>query len=322
MTDKAIALCVLSVLKNSSDKSHPLNATEISDNIARLYGLSPDRRTIYAAVETLREFDYNITKVPRGYYLYECGVDNGIVKLLLDAVNYFPFLTAAQTNTIKQTITETLPMRDKQSLPSITISNSRKALGAETLQSIAALTSAIQTKKQVSFDYLKYGYNEHTRAPELQPRAAGRITAHPYALDFFNSHYYLICYNPGHPEKPSNLRVDRMRDVTVLPDDAVRKFNKEALEKAVQHSAYGFTGDEQSVTLKVDQTGLTCVIDEFGTDLNITRFDEDHLRVVFTASTHGMVYFALQYLEHVEVIYPLPLRDEIRQMLQNNPYTK
>ncbi len=55
LTEKAIAICLLEVLSEFSDENHILSTSELTNKIDQLYGLKPDRRTIYSALETLVE---------------------------------------------------------------------------------------------------------------------------------------------------------------------------------------------------------------------------------------------------------------------------
>ena len=55
LTDKAITMCLLEILKEYSDEEHQLTMKEILSKMESNYGLRPDRRTIYSAVATLMD---------------------------------------------------------------------------------------------------------------------------------------------------------------------------------------------------------------------------------------------------------------------------
>ena len=50
LTEKAISICLLEVLREYSDSNHILSMGEIIKRINGRYGLTPDRRTIYSAL--------------------------------------------------------------------------------------------------------------------------------------------------------------------------------------------------------------------------------------------------------------------------------
>ena len=61
LTEKAITICLLEVLREYSDENHILSMGEIVSKIDGRYGMKPDRRTIYSALETLIELGYDIS---------------------------------------------------------------------------------------------------------------------------------------------------------------------------------------------------------------------------------------------------------------------
>ena len=52
----------------------------------------------------------------------------------------------------------------------------------------------------------------------------------------------------------------------------------------------------------------------------MSEADDGRIRVTVKTSLKGMKYWALQYLESVEVVGPADLREEVITMLKNNYY--
>lgn len=74
LTEKAITICLLEILKEYSDDKHVLTTGEIISKLDHLYGLKPDRRTIYSAFDTLIGLGYEISLYKdngKGYYLLD-----------------------------------------------------------------------------------------------------------------------------------------------------------------------------------------------------------------------------------------------------------
>ena len=61
LTERAITICLLEVLREYSDFNHILSMGEIIGKIKNIYGLTPDRRTVYSALDTLGELGYDIS---------------------------------------------------------------------------------------------------------------------------------------------------------------------------------------------------------------------------------------------------------------------
>ena len=53
LSEKAYALCLLEILQEHSDAEHILPMREIIAKMQVIYGIRPDRRTIYAAAALL-----------------------------------------------------------------------------------------------------------------------------------------------------------------------------------------------------------------------------------------------------------------------------
>ena len=71
---KGIALALLEILREHTDADHHLSATELINLLLYEYGYELERRTIYANINLLRQFGYEIegwSKGNDGYALIE-----------------------------------------------------------------------------------------------------------------------------------------------------------------------------------------------------------------------------------------------------------
>ena len=318
VTNKSLTLLVLRVLQEYSDEKNVMNARKISDKIEEDYGLKPDRRTVYTAVQQLQELGYEIlgfSDTHEGYYLATRDLETEQARLLMDAVNTFPFLSEEQTKRITAALCQKFSMNQKKKLRG-TIRAERKSTNPQFFLSVSSLYEAIEKHVKVSFDYYKYNDKK-----VLVPREKGRMEVSPYFMTFTNGRYYLVCYNPEHPDAPSELRIDRMKNVRVSKQPAENKFGSNELDAAVNASIYAYAGKPEHVVLIIDKTVLSDVIDAFGSSVRVFAHDETHLKVTFNASPRGLKYWALQYLEHCRVEEPVVLKNEIKNLLRFNPYT-
>ena len=60
------------------------------------------------------------------------------------------------------------------------------------------------------------------------------------------------------------------------------------------------------------------IVDWFGTDARITKTDdESKVHVSIKASSNAMEHWAMQYINHVEIISPESLRTRVKEALEN-----
>ena len=180
---------------------------------------------------------------------------------------------------------------------------------------IEVLDEAIEKKVKVKFDYCDYGVDK-----QLHKRRDKKYTVNPYGLVYDNSHYYLICIMA----KQTNLsmyRIDRIQNIEITDYELDEREPGFDPKTAVKNTVYAYTGEIDTVEMLVDHKHLNDVIDKFGTNIDISENDDGRLRITVKASLMGMKYWALQYLEFVEVVGPKELRDEISHVFATNHYS-
>lgn len=317
LTEKAIAICLLEVLNEYSDEKHILSMGEITSKIEQLYGLKPDRRTIYSALETLVELGYDISfykENGKGYYIRDRHLEVSEAHLLSDAVCAFPFISERQTSQLLKKIQSLVSVHDRRNIKNLTVIRAdQKTINKQVFYNIEMLDEAIEKKMKVTFDYYDYGVDK-----QLHKRREKKYKVNPYGLVYSNEHYYLVCIM-SRQENASMYRLDRMQniEITDIPLDA----RDDGFEPhtVANDAVYAHTGKTERIEMLVDKKIINDVIDKFGSDVLISE-DEDRLRVTINASVKGMRYWALQFLESVEIVEPISLRNEILELLKNNRY--
>ena len=164
------------------------------------------------------------------------------------------------------------------------------------------------------FDYCDYGVDK-----QLHKRREEKYTVNPYGMVYSNEHYYLICIKENKPNL-SMYRIDRIQNIELTEnslDEQVPDFDPRA---AVKNTVYAYTGETETIEMLVDSRKLSDVIDKFGTNITIDSHEDVRLKITLKASPMGMKYWALQYLEFVEVVAPTALRNEIINLIKNNKY--
>ncbi len=315
LTEKANALCLLEILKEYSDAEHILPMREIQSKLQTIYGMKPDRRTIYGATALLIDLGYDISVYEEngiGYYLRTRDLEQAEVLLLTDAVYAFPFIPPRQSEQLISKLQKQLSVHQRKRYRHLTIVRpERKTDNRQVFWNIDQLDEAITQKKKVSLMYLHYGLDK--KQHETKP-----YTLSPYEMIYMNEHYYLICL-PEYVDSVRLFRIDRMKDLAVM--DEPREERNDAKREA-QDATYAFVGAPEQIVMHCDNSILDDVLDRFGTDIQLSKRDEDSFTARFTVPPRGVRFWALQYLSFAEIEQPKWLRDEIVESLKSNPYRK
>lgn len=318
VTDKANILCILKILEDYSDESHILNAREIQDKLKSIYNKTADRRTIYSAVDALIGLGYEISTFDEngcGYYLIDRPFDTADVRLLTDAVCSFEYISKKQTDELVAKLQAMLPVHErKRYITTNILRTDKKSPNSQIFLNIELLDQAINEKKKVSFIYTDYDYNK-----KLVPRRPEPYIANPYAMIVESEHYYLVMIKEGQTE-PSFYRIDMMKDLTIL-DEEISISRKDADLGNAKKVVYAHAGKPEQIRLRCDKKALRYCLERFGLDIMIIPSqDGESFEAVFKAAPSGILYWALQQIEHVEVLAPEELRNQVIAAIRSNKY--
>jgi predicted DNA-binding transcriptional regulator YafY len=75
-----------------------------------------------------------------------------------------------------------------------------------------------------------------------------------------------------------------------------------------------FTDKPERVEFLIDKNVIDQVIDWFGYDIEI-KSEDDKFLITLTVSPNAMEYWAMQYLNFVEIVSPQHLRDRLKENL-------
>lgn len=81
---------------------------------------------------------------------------------------------------------------------------------------------------------------------------------------------------------------------------------------------YMYTDEPERIQFITSVSIIDQVIDWFGKDIKIENTEnENEVFISLSASPYAMEHWAMQYLNHVEVIAPEHLREQIKKNLEN-----
>ena len=160
LPEKSNIICLLKILYEYSDSSHPLAMGKIIEKMEKLYGMKPDRRTIVSGIDTLIGLGYEISTYndnKKGYYLIGRDFEPGEIYLLMDAVYSFPFITEGQSLDLIEKLRNQLSVYQRKNLNHLQIiRDGRKSLNRQIFYHIEEISKAIEEGIKVKFTYLKY----------------------------------------------------------------------------------------------------------------------------------------------------------------------
>lgn len=179
---------------------------------------------------------------------------------------------------------------------------------------IDIIDGAIEEGKKVAFVYNKYGEDKKLH------KSSDNI-ASPYQLILHNQRYYLMACN----ERWGNMtyyRLDRITDMRLLDEPATPLRSVDGYESGINYKEiatslpYMFTDKPEHVEFLCDGWVLDHAVDWFGDNARISRQGERY-KVSVRVSPMAMEYWAMQYLNAVEITFPQSLRQKITANLDS-----
>lgn len=309
---KTSILAVYKVLEEFSDENHPLTRTEITDLIKKQYNITIDRRTLYRNIEMLINFgydisDYNENKI--GYYLKDRLFQHSEVLLLCNAVHASHFIPdKASKDLVNKLLSCQSRYKRNDYFKNVYLPNKKKKDNKQFLLNIEQISKAISEKKVIKFDYTHYDMNKKLVNTRVEPYYRS-----PYFLVVNGDRVYMVGRGKNH-DSLSHFRVDRMKDIELVDEYYLRLPKNLDAYTYANNKIYMFSGDETGVRLRCDKKALDVIIDTFGKDVMLA--DEGETFTVYTkCGKEDIVKFCLQYVESVELLEPLSLRQEVRKVL-------
>lgn len=314
-------LYLLEALKQETDEEHPLSAQELCAILAEK-GIEAERKSIYRDINALNDSGYEIgsTRIPKsGFYLMKREFELPEVRLLVDAVQSAPFLTAKKTAQMTEKLCSLVSRPQSVQLgPQLSVERRRKFDNEEIYYTIDALHSAITQNKKIHFLY----YHKELQAGRVVCNTGREFTVSPYALLWANDKYY-VAANYEKYDSISNYRLDRMKRVCIVEEER-RPFAEvsdytDHFDAAdyVSRSFRMYRGEIEEVELSCAVELLEDMLDRFGSDVLFPsevgeRFS---LRTQVYVSD-GLVKWLLQYGGQVVVLHPSSLRERMQKEIQ------
>ena len=317
MADKKTSIfALLDILKRDSDENHILSQQELCKKVEIVYGVKIDRRTLYANVDMLKKYGYDISTYSengKGYYLRDRLFEPSEAFLLCNAIHSSNFIPKKSSkDLIKKLLSTQSKYYEERFNHSVYVENTNKKDNKEFFYAIELLSEAISKKECVSFNYTCYNINK-----ELVNKRDEIYRVSPHYLIYADEKVFLIAKSLNHPDNGFiHFRVDKIKNINITTDKYLRLPKTEDPYEYAKNKLYMYHGDEYKISIKCDNSILDDVIDRFGKDIRIEKIDDDYFMAYVSSTKQGMIFVALQYVSYMEIIEPKEIRKEVKQALK------
>ena len=316
MEPKKLALIrILQILKEYSDCSHPLRQEDILRLLERDYGISLERKAIGRNLSLLKEAGFEIESGPSGSYLAERIFEDSELHLLIDAVLSSRCINPRYTAEIIDKLCSLSNRYFKSHVRNIySVNDWNKSDNQGLFYNIELIDEAIDTGKQIHFDYSKYG-------SDMELHRSSSMYLSPYLLVLHSQRYYLLGLNEKYQDMIF-LRLDRISDMKITDEASTDIRSIPGYENGIDYNVlscarpYMYTDKPEQVEFIADKFIIDQIIDWFGKDIKVRPAGAGRLRVSLLASPYAMEHWAMQYGLYIEVIKPDSLRQKLRENLR------
>lgn len=314
MNKKSKLLAILEILKNETDENNIISTEELINKLRIKYKIDIERRTIYNDIKQIIDFGYDISTFSengKGYYLVSRDFDESEITLLCNAIHSSRFISEKYSKDLINKLLDTQGRTFRNKYNSeIYLPNNNKKDNKDFFLNIELISEAINNKKVISFNYMRYDFNK-----KLVKRDDVRRILSPHHIVYTNDKVYLIGYSEQH-QKVIHYRVDRMIHINIEENvKYIKERSKKDPYEYAKTKIYMYAGEDVDITLRCKNGVLDDIIENFGTGISIIPDGKDHFKAYVKSSKQGIIYFALQFLNNIEVVSPKDIRKEIKEML-------
>jgi len=327
---KMMIINILDILKRHSDEDHRLSQKDILEILENEYSMKADRKAIKRNLMNLLDFGYNIEyseavrknkggeeeTIYTDWYLVRDFTDAEL-RLLIDSLLFSKHIPYNQCKELIEKLKSLSNTHFKTKVKHICNLPENMPSNKQLFLTIEVLDEAISNSKQVAFTYNDFGTDKKLHPRRDDTGEVREYIINPYQMVATNGRYYLIC-NFDKYDEVSNYRLDWITDIKLL-DSAIKPMNKVIglesglnLPKHMAEHIYMFTGESVQVKFRAQSYLAGQIIDWFGRDVQFFNDTGETVDVLVRVNEQAMAFWALQYGEHMEVLEPAGLREQIK----------
>lgn len=312
---KLALLRIWQILKDYSDYDHPLTQEQIAEHLESDYGIEIERKAIGRNISLLKDAGIDIQQKRDGSYIESREFDDSELRLLIDGVLCSKYISA---NYSKQLIDKLCGLSNVYFRSHVkhifSVNDWGKTENKALFFNIELIDAAIEEKKQIKFDYNKFGTDKKLHRSSTQ-------YVSPYQMILHNQRYYLMAFSE-YWKNITFYRLDHITNMTITDKKATPLRSVEGYKNGIDYKKlstsmpYLYPGEITTVKFVAVSAIVDQIIEWFGKDIMITDNGDETVTVSVKASPGAMEHWAMQYINHVEVLEPKELREAIKADLK------
>ena len=307
---KLALLRILQILEQYTDSDHPLKHDDIVNKLYSLYSITVERKAIGRNISLLQDAGYDIETTKKGSYLNSRLFEDSELRLLSDSILASQHITVSHSKDLIEKIASLSNKYFKSHIKNIySVNDWNKSENVALFYNVEIIDEAIIHSRKIKFEYNKYG------ADKKLHRSARHI-ASPYQMILHNQRYFLMAYHEKW-QHISYFRLDRITNIELLDETATDLRSIDGYKNGIDYKRfssalpYMFSDEPEPIVFSIDgEWMIDQIVDWFGYDFK-TEDTNGKIIVTVKASPYAMEYWAMQYLNYVEILSPLSLRERI-----------
>ena len=275
-------LFLLELLNRETDEEHPITVAEIIDRLNAV-GFTATRKTVAKDIDTLLAHGVDVVcnkSRQNKYFIGNRAFELPELTLLVDAVQAAKFISVRQSRKLIEKLSSLTSVHQAVRLNrQLYVEKQVKSVNEKVFYTVDLLQTAIQTKRQVTFQYFEY-----TAAKKKVLKHGGQVYVFsPYSLLWNNDSYYALGFSESHG-KVVSFRVDRMSNPKLTELAAVPKPKDYRVEEYTKSVFSMYDEETRTVTLRCENSLMKSIIDRFGTKVKTTVVDKEHFSAMVEVS--------------------------------------
>ncbi len=301
-------LKIWEILNRKTDEQHPISTQELIKELAQL-GITCERRTIYADIDSMQSFGYEIRNKRKGhdmvYWVDKRQFDLPEIKIIMDAIQSSKFIPQKETEELINKLADLggssrTELMKRNAIHFNTVKHTNDAV----YEIVDSLERAIENKKKVSFNYFLLNANgkrEYKHDKKL-------YIEEPLAMICDDGNYYLLCYHTEeeYENNVKTFRIDRIDNISVLDEDiskdGIKVLNK--LKNYPRQAFKMFGGPLCKVTLQFTEELIGVIFNKFGEDTPIRQIDDKFTATVQVQVSPTFFGWLMQFPADMEIVSP------------------
>ncbi len=273
-------LATIEAIIKNSDINHPLTVKEIKEYVYNHdYDFTLDYRLILNYVNSYNDFFKDdmikYEKKGRNIYFYYTGSSLDIMeaKAIVDLVYSSDFFTEQTKGNYKKRIQDLfIPHYNPYFNKNLNLHVIKNESDIAFYHELEIITKAIYMQKKISFEYNK---------PFLEPNHKEKklTTLAPIDTCFSNNEYYLLCQGNKDENSCISYRLDYICNVKIIEESHVffNSYQIQIFNEKLKSMTYMYgEGELEVIELIFDKSIYSNIIDKFGKNINVQKYNETH----------------------------------------------